>query len=347
MSTPGQTAPPPAFDRIEAALAKAERILITTHVNPDGDGLGAELGLWAHLRARGKDARIVNPDALADRYRFLAEAGEYEAYDPEVHEPFIRACDAIVVLDISNWGRLDELGRRLESADAVTICIDHHPFEDNGMADLYAVDLGASATGQLVYEMLHRQGHEIDRTMALGFYVAILTDTGSFRFSNADPRAHRATAELLEHDLDPNELYESVYGNSTLERILLLGHALGDLRVIDDARILLLVMTRKMVEESGAKPSDTEGFVDIVRSVEGCEGVGLLLEREDGSVKVSLRSRGRINVNRVARAFGGGGHVYASGATADGPLERTVERVIEEMRASVADFDRGLRDGPV
>ncbi len=339
MSTHLKAPPPPAWDAIRAAFLENDRFLLTTHVNPDGDGLGAELGLWAYLRSQGKDVRILNPDPLPPRYTFLAEQGEYAAYDPARDEALIRDREVIVVLDISKWERLGDLGTRLSKAQARKICIDHHPFEDNGMADLYGVDLTAAATGQLCFEMLRDWGETVDQRMATGFYVSILTDTGSFRFSNSDARAHMAAAELIQTGLDPAELYEGVYGNSSLARVRLMGEALRSMRVEDEGRVLLLVLTREMVARCGAHPSDTEGFVDIARTVQGCEGVALLMEREDGAVKTSLRSKGRISVNRVATTFGGGGHELASGATLEGPLEDAIEALLQAFRVEIARID--------
>ena len=336
MQQPSSDSPVPAWDDIARAIDDHQRFIVTTHVNSDGDGLGAELGLSTYLRSRGKDVRILNPDPLASRYEFLTQEGDYESYDPAVHDAVIDETEVVVVLDISRWERLAELGDKLRSSRALKICIDHHPYEDNGMAEIYGVDVTAAATGQLVYEMIRDWGHEVDRTMALGFYISILTDTGSFRFSNGDARAHRAAAELIPKGLDPNELYENVYGNSSLPRIRLLGEVLTTMRVEDGGKILLLVLTREMVQRTGAVPSDTDGFVDVARTTKGAEGIALLMERADGKVKVSLRSRGRINVNRVATAFDGGGHVLASGATLSGPIETAVERVLEGLRGEIA-----------
>jgi len=333
---PRPSPPKPAWKEIAQVFETKRRFLITTHVNPDGDGLGAELGLWAYLRSLGKDVRIVNPDDLPPRYEFLAREGKFEPYDPALHDPVIADREVVVVLDISKWERLEELGEKLRTSKALKVCIDHHPYEANGMADLYGVDLTAAATGQLVYEMIRDQGHPVDRRMATGFYVSILTDTGSFRFSNSDARAHRVAAELVALGLDPNELYESVYGNTSLARLRLLGEALRTMRVEEDGRLLLIALPRDVVNRSGAIPSDTEGFVDLVRSVKGCEGVALLTEREDGRIKASLRSRGTISVNRIAVQFGGGGHEYASGATLDGPLAAASDRIVEAFRRELA-----------
>jgi bifunctional oligoribonuclease and PAP phosphatase NrnA len=331
--------PAPNWEAVAKALDRHRRFVVTTHVNPDGDGLGAELGLWAYLKSRGKDARILNADPLPARYAFLAAEAPFEVYDPAAHDAAIDATEVVVVLDISRWERLGELGAKLRATNAVKICVDHHPFEDNGMADHYLVDLSAAATGQLVYEMIRRLGHPVDRRMALGFYVSILTDTGSFRFSNTDRRAHEAAGELLSLGLDPNETYENVYGNSSMERLRLLGAALTHMRAEEGGRILLVVLPRDLVRECGAVPADTEGFVDIARSASRCEGLALLMEHEDGRIKLSLRSRGRMNVNRVAADFGGGGHVLASGATLPGPLDRAVEAVLAGLRRELAAAD--------
>jgi phosphoesterase RecJ-like protein len=324
--------PRPDWPQIQNEIDRHRRFVITTHMNPDGDGLGAELGLSAYLESLGKDVRIINPDGLPARYRFLNQEAKYESYDPAEHESYIATCDVVIVLDISRWERLDTLGERLRQRSGLTICIDHHPFESNGMANLYGVDLGAAATGQLVYEMVRDRGRPLDRRMALGFYISILTDTGSFRFSNSDPRAHRAAAELLSFALDPNEIYEQVYGNSSLPRLKLMGKALSELRTEESGRLLFLVLPQTWLKETGAVPADTEGFVDIARTATGCESVALFLEREDGRVKLSLRSRGRMNVNRVAAQFGGGGHLLASGGTHPGPLSRAVEEVTHALR---------------
>jgi len=339
MHQPTGNTPAPNWEAIAQAFDRHQRVVVTTHVNPDGDGLGAELGLWAYLTSRGKEARILNPDPLPARYAFLAREGPFEVYDPAAHDALIDNTEIVVVLDISRWDRLAELGAKLRASKAVKICIDHHPFENNGMADHYLVDLSAAATGQLVYEMIRRRGHAVDRTMALGFYVSILTDTGSFRFANTDRRAHEAAGELLSLGLDPNETYENVYGNSSLERLRLLGGALTGMRAEENGRLLLLVLSRELVRACGAVPADTEGFVDIARSARDCEGLALLMEHEDGRIKVSLRSRGRMNVNRVAADLGGGGHPLASGATVAGPLDAAVDKVLAGLRRELAAAD--------
>jgi phosphoesterase RecJ-like protein len=327
------------WEAVGEAFDRHHRFVVTTHVNPDGDGLGAELGLWAYLKSRGKDVRILNADPLPARYAFLDREAPFDVYDPAAHDAAIDLNEVVVVLDISRWERLGDLGEKLRHSKALKICVDHHPFENNGMAGHYLVDLSAAATGQLVYELIRRLGHPVDRRMALGFYVSILTDTGSFRFGNTDQRAHVAAGELLSLGLDPNETYENVYGNSSMERLRLLGAALTTMRVEENGRILLVVLPRDLVRTCGAVPADTEGFVDIARSASGCEGLALLMEHEDGRIKVSLRSRGRMNVNKVAADFGGGGHVLASGATLAGPLDQAVEAVLAGLRRELAAAD--------
>jgi phosphoesterase RecJ-like protein len=320
---------------ISRAIDEHDRFLVTTHVNSDGDGLGAELGLWGYLKSLGKDVRIVNPDALSERYAFLNRDGQYETFDPVAHRDVLADREVVFFLDFSRWERLGALGDAIRAEDALTVCIDHHPV-DRGPGDLNGIDVTAAATGQLVYELIRYRGGVPDRRMATGLYVSILTDTGSFRFSNSDPRAHRVAAELLDSGLDPAILYENVYGNWELGRLRLLAAALTSLRAEDDGRILLLSVPYRLLVECGLPMSDTDGFVDVARSTRGAECVALFVEREDGSYKVSFRSRGTVNVNHVAGEFGGGGHRNASGATLDGPLEAAQAAVLAALRRALA-----------
>jgi phosphoesterase RecJ-like protein len=235
-----------------------------------------------------------------------------------------------VLLDFSRWDRIGRLEGPIRNSGALTVCIDHHP-GTGGPADLNGIDTGASSTGQLVYELLRPLGHPFDPRMATGFYVSILTDTGSFRFSNSDPRAHRAAAELLAHGLEPSRLYEHVYGNWSVGRLRLLGRVLDAMRLEAGGRIILLPVPRESIDATGADSTDAEGFVDIARSAAVCRCVVLLLEQRDGRIKVSLRSKGTVDVNAVAGRLGGGGHLYAAATVLDGPLDAAARAVLAEL----------------
>lgn len=335
MNDGASAAPAPAWSEIGRAIDVHSRFLISTHVHPDGDGLGAELGLWGYLRSLGKDVRILNPDPLPERYRFLDDEGQFEVYDPVRHAPTLAACEAAFVLDVSRPERLGTLGAALRGSGALMICVDHHPFEGNGFADLYGVDVNAAATGQLIYELIRGRGHSLDRRMAIGLYVSILTDTGSFRFANSDRRAHIAAAELLDYGLDPAALYENVYGNWSLGRLQLLGETLTRLRSEEDGAILVLTIPRERLLRCGVDPEEAEGFIDVARTARASRAVALLLETEGGAIKTSLRSKGSLAVNTVAARFGGGGHRQAAGAILEGPLDRAAARILAALREAL------------
>lgn len=325
--------------------------LITTHINLDGDALGCELALALWLEARGRPARIVNSEPVPPRYAFLDPRGACEVYDPARHDGPIAAASLTVILDVSRWNRLGAVGDALAASKAPRICIDHHPEEGPIPADVAIVDPTAAATGELLFEMMtggrlapvadtaraSRVGDApraapagagapappADRLaddMARALYVAVMTDTGSFRHSNTTTRTHRIAAELLRHPIDTAGIFEEAYGSSSEPRLRLLGEALAAMEIQAGGAIALLVVTGEMMARLGAGPADTEGFAEFARGMRNCEAAAVLTEVAPDQVKVSLRSRHRVNVNRVASALGGGGHARAAGIAWEGTL---------------------------
>jgi phosphoesterase RecJ-like protein len=196
-------------------------------------------------------------------------------------------------------------------------------------------DPGACATGELVYDIISEAGGPWTSDALLGLYVAILTDTGSFRFSNSSPSAHRIVASLLEGGVDPEEVHRLVYGNVRLRKLRLLQVSLGELVVDPDGDLAWMTIPTGAFQELNATSDDIEGLVDYPRGIEGVE-VGLLFrETARGATKVSFRSNGRVDVNVLARRFGGGGHVKASGAMVERPLLQVREEVLAEARAAI------------
>lgn len=327
----------PLFDRapwnnIADALREKEHFVLCTHQNPDGDGLGAQLGLWEYLKNQGKSVSIINPDPLPTRYEFLNTEKQFQGYDQGLHDKVLDAAEVAIFLDFSRWDRMGApLEAKMRDIGALTVCVDHHPVED-GPANLNGLDETAAATGQLAYELIRSMGGQLTPVMATGFYTSILTDTGSFRFSNSDSRAHRVTAELLETGIDPSVLYEKVYGEWELSRLRLMSLSLANMESLDEERVLLLPVTRQMIDDVGAHETDAEGFVDVARSVRTCECVVLLVEREGNQTKLSFRSKGRVNVQVIAESLGGGGHLYAAGATVSGNVQDARELVYHALK---------------
>lgn len=317
------------------ALMASRRAVLTTHLNADGDGAGCQAAISSWMRANGTEAWIVNPTTFPESLLFLVEDEDWilPAGSARAREACARA-DVAVVLDTGDEARI---GRVLEMIQELrTVVIDHHPPGTNAIGGTSLRDATACATGELIYDVISAADGPWNRWVAAGIYVAILTDTGSFRFTNATPASHRIAAEMIEQGVDPEEMHERVYGAAPLRKYRLLRHALATLEHDPETGISWMVVPRDAYDELGASPQDLEGIVDIPRSIEGTQ-VGLLFRATTGGdIKVSFRSNGPVDVNELARRFKGGGHVKASGALVQGPLTRAVEEVLTATREAVA-----------
>lgn len=331
------------YRRVLAHLERAHRLVLTTHVNADGDGAGCEAALAAWLARRGKDVTIVNPTPFPDLYRYLLDRPD-RALGPD--EPggraALEAADLIVVLDTAEPRRVGRLRRALE--DRAVLVIDHHPPSDVGIEGDGLRDPAACATGELLYELL-RLGSDDDESWppqtVEGLYVAIVTDTGSFRFSNTSARAHRITADLIERGVDPEAVYRRLFATVPVHRLRLLRVALAHLEIDPDLPITWITIPPGTMEELGANSDDLDGVVDHARSVAGTEVALLLRETADGSTKISFRSNGDVDVNAIARRFGGGGHIRASGALVGMPLATAEPEVLDAVRDAVRTLEKG------
>jgi len=318
------------------ALRAARSVVITTHVNADGDGCGSEVAMASWLAANGAEVHIVNPTPFPDAFRFLVPKSGRDwivsASDPNVEE-ITAAADTLLVLDT---GEVDRIGRvRPLTSHLNTIVVDHHPQGDRPIGGLSLRDPTAAATGELVWDIVEARGGEWSAEALLGVYVALLTDTGSFRFSNATPLAFRLAAELVERGVDVEQTYNRVYGTAPMRRIQLLRASLETLEHADG--VSWMTVPTQLFQELECTPDDLEGLVDYPRSVDGTKVALLFRGTNSGATKVSFRATGpQVDVNELAREFGGGGHVRASGAMIDAPMQDVIERVVDAARRAVA-----------
>lgn len=326
-----------ALQRILAVLEPAQNVVLTTHVNADGDGAGSEAALGAWLAATGKRVRIANPTPFPPPFRYLVADPATIADPGKGRREAARAADLFVVLDTSDPKRIGKVADLI--AGRPVAVLDHHPASDPDIAaDAVLRDTTACATGELIYDlMLAAVGDEAwPPGVAQGIYAAIVTDTGSFRFSNTTPRAHAVTAELLRRGVDPEEEYRRIFGTVPLRRVRLLQAALDHLEVDEHYPISWITIPRAVMENCGATSEDLDGVVEHARSIEGTEVALLFRETADGGTKVSLRSNGLVDVNAIARLFGGGGHVKASGILMGASLDDARRQVLEATRIAVA-----------
>lgn len=315
-------------------VRRHQRFLLTTHVRPDGDGIGSMRALGEVLAGQGKQVDMVVLSGYPARYNFLNADGKIERFHPPGEA--WRSADVIIILDTGTRNQLGEFAGFLDRLDVPKVVIDHHPTQDDLKA-LRLVDVTAEATGRLAFEAIQALGGQLTASTANALFSALAMDTGWFRHSNTTAATFALAAELVQAGAQPDRLYDLLFEQNTLGRLKLLSLVLQRLRTDCDGRVAVTEIHRGDYAATGAVPLDSEDLVNFTRSLSGVE-VGLLfLEQPRGGVKVSLRSRGRVDVGRLAEQLGGGGHRLASGATLETTLEEAQQRVLDMVRVALAE----------
>jgi bifunctional oligoribonuclease and PAP phosphatase NrnA len=299
-------------------------------MNADGDGCGSEVALARMLAQRGLDVRIVNPTPWPDLFGFLLDEDVKERTAKGAAA--LRGIDLLIVLDISDVKRLGQLADTVRALHVPKLVVDHHIASDDPAGDVLLTDVSACATGELVYDMASALDFQITPPIAQALYAAILTDTGSFRFSNTSPRCHTIAAHLLSAGVDPEEMYVRIYASSPAGRLRLLAEVLATLGVDEQAGLTWLSMHAGDMERFDVRQEDLDGIVEHARSIAGTRMALFFRDLGYGKVKVSFRSTGAVDVNQFARQFGGGGHAKASGALVAGTLDAVRDRVVAAAR---------------
>lgn len=301
------------IEQINELIRSGSTFLVTTHESPDGDAVGSSLALASYLLQLGKEVTVYFSDPVPDLYSFLPLA------DRVVHTLPTTPSDVCFVLDVGEFRRA---GAAFTGYDKVAtyVNIDHHATSESfGAVNL--IDVSASATGALIYRIIKAAGGIISPDTALCIYTAVITDTGSFRYSNADPEAFAIAGEMVGLGVNTWYVAEHLYESQPRQRLELLALSLATLRISPSGTFASLAVTRDMYEKSGATAELTDGFVNYPRSIRGVEVAVLFRELEPGKIKVGFRSKGKVNVSRLTEAFGGGGHHNAAGCTLAGTLE--------------------------
>jgi phosphoesterase RecJ-like protein len=328
---------PQDFATFRSVIERAKLYVLVTHVNPDGDAIGSQVGLGRYLLSMGFEVRIVNQDETPHDLRFLEFDGPFaESYDASRHDGLLDAADAIVLVDNSAPDRLGRMEAPVRARTAKTLCIDHHPTRGTPWAR-NVIDTSASATAVLIYELVRERGGTPDRAAAEALYAGLATDTGFFRFNSTSPRAFRVAAELLEAGADPTRCYREVYERNTLAYTRLLGRALASVFLGEGGTVASAGITMGMVEACGAAGVDTSEFSTPLLAIDGVRVSILFRELPGGRVKVSLRSKGDLDVSQMAAEFGGGGHRNASGIVMPGRFEEIVGKVTARAVTLAAD----------
>lgn len=322
-----------AHETFRRMIDDADAILLVTHTQADGDALGSELALQRYLRSLGKRCAILNNDPVAGTLRFLvSDPADVQIWDTCDGVALLAAADLIVLLDNAATNRLGRLEPYLVKAAPTTLCIDHHPGENSPWVHTI-LDTGACATAVMIYELVTAAGWVPDLQVAQALYVGIATDSGFFRFNSTDARVHRIVAHLLELGVPPAVTYGELREQNTAAYTRLLGHALTTLEVRPDGQVASVKLTHVAIEALGALGEDTSEITSHLLAIAGVQAVALFRERSEGKIKVSLRSKGSIDVNRLATTHGGGGHRNASGIVIEGTLDDVASTILAGLQA--------------
>lgn len=315
--------------RIISHLKNSRRLVLATHVNPDGDAIGSLTAMGMALEALGKETTLYCASPIPAVYRFLLGTARITAqFNPSMD------FDTAIILDCGDFERVGPAYPDIKKTVTI-INIDHHD-TNAGFGDFQIVDTAACATAEILYRLFNALDVAITPDIATSIYTGILTDTGSFRFSNTNRAAFAICEEMVARGMDPYAVAQNVYGTYSLGRIKLLNLALDSIELAADGKVSIMTLTREMLAETRTQPEDIDGLINYARRIEDVKLAVLLQEIENGSqpangkprFHVSLRSDGGVDVAEIAAAFGGGGHKEAAGFNIDSPLAEIRARIV-------------------
>ncbi len=302
------------FRTLESIIINNDKFLLTTHVNPDADAIGSEIAFYLILKKLGKKVHLINHSDTPYNLKFLDHPNVIEKFNSNVHSKLLNEVDVLVALDFNRSDRMVRMRDDFLKSQKLKICIDHHQDEEDFVNHQF-IDTNYSATGHIIYEFIKQiEIVQVDYSIALPIYAAIMTDTGSFRFERTTPQLHKIASELLEYGIIPGDVFDKIYDQSYFSKVKLLGTALESLQLFGEKKeIGYMILTQKDFLKHGALESDTDTFVNYSLSVQDVK-IGLLFIELNNGFKVSFRSKGSIPMNKLASEFGGGGHINAAGA---------------------------------
>jgi phosphoesterase RecJ-like protein len=330
---------------IKTLLSQPKKIVIVSHKNPDGDAIGSSLGLYHYLLKGNHKVHVLVPNDYPKFLKWIPGNDSILKHDTEtkVCNDLIEAADIIFTLDINAFHRTGSMERVLEQSQAIKVMIDHHQAPD-GYAKYTYSDVSMSSTCEMIYHFIDMLGDTnlIDADIATCLYVGIMTDTGSFRFRSTTSTTHNIVAKLIEKGANNTNIHNNVYDTNSYERLQLLGCALTNLKVIPESRTAYITLSQAELQKFDYKKGDTEGVVNYALSLEGIVLAAIFIEdRNEGIIKISLRSKGDFSVNEMSRShFEGGGHTNAAGGKSHLSLIKTVDKFISILPS----YNKALND---
>jgi phosphoesterase RecJ-like protein len=317
-----------------AFIRKHQTFLITTHINPEGDAIGSEIAIGEFLKNQGKKVFFVNSDITPKNCEFLDPNSEIQVYDKSGSAGIFDQIDGVIIVDVNSWTHIGEVAEAIRKCGKPRVCIDHHQEGSPDIADIYIQDTSAASAGVLISELIHYMDGRFTQPITDALYTSLITDTGTFRFTNTDARAFALAEQLVKNGAEPFTLHRRIFANRTWGAGRLLGPVIGTLESAADGKLAWIYVTRDMFNKAGAVYEDCDGFLEQIRGIQGVELCLFFKETAQGTVKLSLRSNGRVDAYQIARQLGGGGHKMAAGVNLEGPLERAIKEVVQRCLQS-------------
>lgn len=335
------------FKALKSLLSQPKNIVIIGHKNPDGDAIGATLGLSLFLKNRGHHTQVICPNDFPNFLKWMPDCDSIITYDSQKEQSIekIEEAHIIFTLDFNSLSRIGLLKDPLEKVTAPFVMIDHHQEPDDYATFIYS-DTGMSSTCQMVYHFIELFDgiSEITPKIATNLYTGIMTDTGSFRFPSTTAITHRVIADLIDKGAENTTIHQNIYDTNNPNRIKLLGIALKNLTVLPEYHTAYITLSKEELQENNFKKGDTEGFVNYGLSLTGIKFAAIFIESiKENIVKISFRSKGDFSVNDFSKNhFYGGGHLNAAGGRSDKPLKQTISNFISILSHYKKDLDNAL-----
>ena len=314
------------FKEIGLLIESAKKLLVVSHIDPDGDALGTQLAFAAYLRSLGKEVTLVREDAIPERYKFLPGIDRIQHID-DIKERL--DIDTVIALECPNLSRGGDIFNSL-SRDIKIINIDHHQDNDN-YGQVNWIDKDASSVGEMVFELFESFRYQIDEETAVLLFTAILTDTGRFRYESTSGRTLAIAGKLIEAGANPRDICDKVFYNMQPATIKLIGNVLSNAEFINNSRTCLLSLPIEILESAEYGEAETEGIAEYSLYGKGVTLGVTFKERNRGTTRISLRSRGNPNVAKLAAEFGGGGHICAAGCSIDKPMSEAKKEFLKKL----------------
>ena len=308
-----------------------QKFVLTSHIRPDCDALGSELGMAGVLEALGKDVVIVNGHSTPPNLAFIDPTQRIRTIGEDIQLADLEDREVLMVLDTSAWAQLGPMGDVLKATSAKKIILDHHVSSDDLGAEPFK-NTEAEATGRLVLEAAEQLSVQLTPEIATPLFAAVATDTGWYRFASAGSGTYRLAAKLIDAGASPPEIYGELYEQETLGRCRLRGVILSRLETELDGRLVNTYVLKEDFDKCGAVPQDTEDAINLSLAISGTKFAFILVEQETGGFKLSFRSRCALDCSKVAEHFGGGGHKAAAGAFIDEPFKTAQSSVLDHVR---------------